>query len=245
MSLRVAVVKQLPHFHLDVDLAFPAGELTAIVGPSGAGKTTLMRLVAGLERPDHGLIALGAETWVDVSRGLFEPPQRRGVGLVFQDYVLFPHMTVERNVAFAARSGDRVPELLDLFGIGHLASARPDGISGGERQRVAFCQALAREPRLLLLDEPFSALDVATRHTLRGELKALCRSLDIPVLHVTHDLDEAHFLGDSVVSLVRGHVEPDWTRTQYRLLAAMTRDPLPKGFPSPESGTPTMLRNAT
>ncbi len=244
MSLRVSVVRQLPHFHLDVDLTFASNGLTAIVGPSGAGKTTLIRLLAGLDRPDQGTISLNGTTWVDTGQGLFTRPQERGLGLVFQDYVLFPHMTVERNVAFAARRRERVPELLDLFGIGHLASTRPDAISGGERQRVAFCQALAREPRLLLLDEPFSALDMGTRHALRRELKTLARDLSIPILHVTHDLDEAHYLGDSIVSLVRGQVAPDWPKEQYRLMAAMARDTLSEDVCS-EPRASTMLRVAT
>ena len=141
-------------------------------------------------------------------------------------------------------AGSGWAELLELFGVGHLAASRPGAISGGERQRVAMCQALAREPGLLLLDEPFSALDVATRHTLRRELKSLSRNLRIPILHVTHDLDEAHYLGDAMVSLVRGHVMPDWPRHQYRLLAEMLRDPLPEGF-CPGPHTPTMLRNMT
>jgi len=244
MSLRVSVIRRLAHFHLDVDLSFPSDGLTAIVGPSGAGKTSLIRLVAGLERPDQGTISLDGTTWVDTGRGRFMSPQKRCLGLVSQEYVLFPHMTVERNVAFAARDRERVPELLDLFGIGHLAPVRPDAISGGERQRVAICQALAREPRLLLLDEPFSALDVATRHTLRRELKALSRDLGIPILHVTHDLDEARFLGDAIVSLDRGRVAPDWPGEQIRLLASMARDYIPEGF-GPGPHTPTMLRNAT
>ncbi|WP_461208535.1 ABC transporter ATP-binding protein [Desulfocurvus sp. DL9XJH121] len=231
MSLRVTVTKGLAHFTLDVDLCCPAGSFTVLVGPSGAGKTTLMRMVAGLGRPDGGRIAFGGETWVDTDAGLFVPPQKRGLALVFQDYALFPHMTVARNVAFAARDKARVPELLEMFGIGRLASARPCAVSGGERQRAALCQALAREPRVLLLDEPFSALDVATRLALRAELKALTRALGVSVLHVTHDLDEARYLADSLAPLVRGRLDPSWPERQYRLLAEAQAAPGP--FPPP------------
>lgn len=223
-DLHVSVRKALPHFDLRVDLDCRAGELTAIVGPSGAGKTTLIRMLAGLERPDRGRIALGGDVWADTERGLFVPPQGRGLGLVFQDYTLFPHMTVARNVAFAARDRERVPELLATFGIGHLASARPDRISGGERQRAALCQSLASEPRLLLLDEPFSALDPETRLALRRELKTLAPRLGIAILHVTHDLDEARYLGDAIVPLVKGRPAPGWTERQYRLMADMAAE---------------------
>ncbi|MGE4552638.1 MAG: ATP-binding cassette domain-containing protein [Desulfovibrionaceae bacterium] len=219
-TLSIRIRKRLPMFTLDVDLSCPAGTLTAIVGPSGAGKTTLIRAVAGLERPDQGVIRLGGTVWVDREAGIFVPPQKRGLGLVFQDYTLFPHLTVRKNVAFAATDMRRVDELMEMFGIRHLADARPAHISGGERQRAAFCQALARDPSVLLLDEPFSALDVATRTTLRQELRALKDDLAVPVLHVTHDLGEAQYLGDSVVAVVDGRITPGWLEEQARYAAA-------------------------
>jgi molybdate transport system ATP-binding protein len=226
MGLDVSISKRLPHFDLDVQLHCPGGSLTAIVGPSGSGKTTLVRMVAGLERPDAGRISLGGHTWVNVDERTFMPPQKRRVGFVFQDYTLFPHLNVRKNVAFAATDERRVDDLLELFGIEHLAESRPNQISGGERQRCAFCQALARDPDLLLLDEPFSALDVATRDTLRRELKALKAELDIPVLFVTHDLGEAEFLGDSILPIVKGRLTPDWLADQIRYETA------PAGSPS-------------
>ncbi|WP_243543871.1 ATP-binding cassette domain-containing protein [Pseudodesulfovibrio tunisiensis] len=225
MTLSVAVRKQLSHFDLNVNFQCRAGNLTAIVGPSGAGKTTLIRMIAGLERPDAGRICLGNTCWVDTATNAFLPARKRGLGLVFQEYTLFPHLTVRRNVAFAATNMERVDSLMNLFGIRHLADKRPDQISGGERQRAAFCQALAREPVLLLLDEPFSALDAATRRKLRAELRDLKSELDIPVLHVTHDLEEAEYLGDDIIAVDHGQVSPNWFDCQMRIAHAMYSQP--------------------
>ena len=208
--LTARIRKQLNYFPLDVELSCPSGSLTALVGPSGAGKTSLIRVIAGLDRPDQGFVRLGNRTWVDTDEGIFVPPRRRGLGFVFQDYSLFPHLSIRKNVAFATNDDQRVDELLDLFGIRHLEHKKPSRISGGERQRAAFCQALARRPVLLLLDEPFSALDVATREGLRQELKAIKSDLNIPILHVTHDLEEAEYLADTVLPIVDGRVTPSW-----------------------------------
>ncbi|MBU1002576.1 MAG: ATP-binding cassette domain-containing protein [Proteobacteria bacterium] len=210
MTLHVQISKRLPHFDLAVCLSCPPGQLTAIVGPSGAGKSTLMRILAGLEKPDEGRVTLGDTVFVDTAAKTFLPPQRRGLGLVFQDYPLFPHLSVRDNVGFATKDRDRVAELLTTFGISHLADKRPAAISGGERQRAAFCQALAREPVLLLLDEPFSALDVDTRRSLRRELRDLKQVLPIPILHVTHDLEEAAYLADQTLALERGCLSENW-----------------------------------
>lgn len=210
MTLRVDIKKRLPHFDLEVKLTCPAGQLTAIVGPSGAGKSTLMRIMAGLERPDEGYIILDDTVFVDTAAGVFVPPQKRGLGLVFQDYPLFPNLDVRGNAGFAATDRARVDELLAAFGIAHLADKRPDAISGGEKQRVAFCQALARDPVLLLLDEPFSALDVGTRAALREVVTELKASLSIPILHVTHDLEEADELGDQTLALESGCLSENW-----------------------------------
>jgi len=181
-----------------------AGETTAIVGPSGAGKSTLLRAVAGLVRPAAGRIALGDQIWFDSTRGIDIAAERRRVGYVFQHYALFPHLSVERNVAFGGRR--RVAEMLERVGIAHLAPARPGELSGGERQRVAIARALASEPRVLLLDEPLAALDTRTRASVRGELRTLLASLGLPALIVSHDFEDAATLARRVGVLARGRV---------------------------------------
>ncbi|HEY5319199.1 MAG TPA: ATP-binding cassette domain-containing protein, partial [Solirubrobacteraceae bacterium] len=148
----------LPRRAFDLRAALSVGaETFALVGPSGSGKTSLLKAVAGLERPRAGRIALGAELWFDAERGVRLSAERRRIGYLPQDYGLFPHLTVTGNVRFAAKR--ERPDLLERFGVAHLAHARPRQLSGGERQRVALARALAREPRVLLLDEPFGALD--------------------------------------------------------------------------------------
>lgn len=214
MTLHVDIRKKLANFTLDISLFCPSGTIKAIVGPSGAGKSTLIRIIAGLERPDEGVISLGSEFWDDTSRDLHMSPQKRGVGLVFQEYALFPHLSVRNNVAFAAVYTYCIQGLLDQFGIAHIADRKPSAISGGERQRAAFCQALAREPIVLLLDEPFSALDIGTRTSLRNELKGLKDKLNIPIIHITHDLEEAFYLADDIFVMENGRASPQWLERQ-------------------------------
>src|SRR5579871_1204704 len=183
-SLRVAVGKRLREITLAVDLVFAPG-VTAIVGPSGAGKSTLLRLVAGLVRPDNGIIRLGERTLDDASRGFHLTSGRRDISLVFQEYALFPHLSVARNVAYgleARRVGRaerrrRVGAALERLGIARLADERPTRLSGGQRQRVALARALVTEPSALLLDEPLAALDVQTRASVRHELRLILRDL--------------------------------------------------------------------
>jgi molybdate transport system ATP-binding protein len=217
MTLTVAVKKRLQYFDLDISFSCPDEELHVMIGPSGSGKTTILRMITGLDRPDDGLISYGDETWFDSKRGIDLPPQKRRLGYVFQEYTLFPHLNLYENAAFAAADRQEARDLLDLFGIGHLRDRRPHMVSGGERQRCAICQALARHPRLLLLDEPFSALDILTRRKLRGDLKTLKTRFSFPVLYVTHDIDEALFLADEILPVVKGKVEKDWmTRMSSR-----------------------------
>lgn len=208
--LYARVVKRLPHFTLEAQIRCPAAAVTVLTGPSGSGKSTLLRLLAGLDDPDEGVIGLGDAVWRDTAAGVRLPPRRRNIGLVFQDYSLFPHMTLARNVAYAAADAAYADELLALFGIRHLAGARPAAMSGGERQRGAICQALARKPQALLLDEPFSALDAAARLALRGQLLDVRERFGIPIVHVTHDLAEAAQLGDAIVSINQGCLDPGW-----------------------------------
>jgi molybdate transport system ATP-binding protein len=212
----------------DLELTLDVGvETLALVGPSGAGKSTVLRAVAGLAHPRRGRIELDGEVWLDTERGIDLPPERRSVGLVFQEYALFPHLSVRRNVAFGAATAAEVEELLERFGIASLAGARPREISGGERQRVALARALARRPRVLLLDEPLSALDAHTRDAVRGELRGLLAGLGLPVVLVTHDFEDAATLADRVGVLVDGRIRQRGTAAE---LVAAPVDPFVARF---------------
>jgi molybdate transport system ATP-binding protein len=202
-TLDVTLDHALRSFRLALGLEV-GRETVALVGPSGAGKSSVLRAIAGLLRPDRGRIAMGGEVWFDPAAGVDLPPERRSVGLVFQEYALFPHLDVRRNVAFGGAA--RVDELLERLHISHLARARPGELSGGERQRVALARALARDPAVLLLDEPLSALDAHTRGIVRGELAELLAELGLPTLLVTHDFEDAAALADRIGVLVDGVV---------------------------------------
>ncbi len=199
-------------FTLEVDLRFPPG-ITCVMGSSGSGKSTLMAAVAGLVVPDRGTVALGDTVWFDSARGVRVPIQQRRLGYLFQSLALFPHRTALDNVEYgmprntprAARI-ERAHALLAKLGVDHLAHRKPRTYSGGEAQRVALARALAREPQLLLLDEPFSALDPDLRKQLSQLVRALVSELAIPSIHVTHSIGEARALSDQVVRLHRGTV---------------------------------------
>lgn len=210
MIIDASIRKKLNFFELAIDFSCPDNEMLVFIGPSGGGKTTLIRMLAGLERPDEGRITFGEEVWFDSKTNKIIPPRKRGIGYVFQDYALFPHLTIYENAAFAAAEEKEVDRLLELFQIAHLRDRKPHLVSGGERQRCAICQALARNPRLLLLDEPFSALDAVTRRELREELKDLKKELSFPVIYVTHDINEALYLADDIIPVVEGREDREW-----------------------------------
>jgi molybdate transport system ATP-binding protein len=201
----------LRDFELSAELGIETGCL-ALAGPSGAGKSTLLRICAGLVRPAAGRVTCDGDVWLDTAAGIDLPPERRDCGFVFQDYALFPHLSAWRNVAYGMRAMRRperrtaAAELLARFGAADLADAMPQELSGGERQRVALARALACSPRVLLLDEPLSALDGRTRTAATRELIAALRAAAVPALLVTHDFTEAAHVGDEVAVMDRGRI---------------------------------------
>lgn len=212
LGLEVEVEQALP---MPLTGAFQCspGELLALVGPSGAGKTSMMRMLAGLMRPQRGRVTVAGEVWCDTASGIFIPPQRRHVGLVFQQYALMPHLSALHNVALSLLHlprGQRLAEARHWLDHVRLTpeqqARRPANLSGGEQQRVAVARALARAPKLLLLDEPFSAVDQMNRQGLYGLLADLRRELSIPIVLVTHDLNEARMLADRLVVMDTGQV---------------------------------------
>ena len=224
MTSRVSVVGARKTFGRDVravdalSLDVAAGEIVAVVGPSGCGKTTLLRLIAGFEQLESGVIRLD-DRLLDDGR-LSVPPEERGIGFVFQDYALFPHLTVEANVGFGlsplarAAARERAAQVLDLCSIRELAARYPHELSGGQQQRVALARALAPGNRLLLLDEPMSNLDADTRRSLRARLRDLLREAGVTALLVTHDCEDAFALGDRVAVLRQGRLEQAGTPQQ-------------------------------
>jgi len=198
-------------FTLDISVEIPAG-ITILFGASGAGKTTFLDCLAGLTRPDDGRIAIGDTTLFDAATRTDLPPRRRQIAYVFQTLALFPHLSVEQNVAYglsrlsAAERRARTREILESFRIAHLGGRRPEEISGGERQRAALARSLVASPRLLLLDEPLSALDAPTKSALIADLRAWNVAHEIPILYVTHSREEVFALGERVLALEDGRV---------------------------------------
>ncbi|QIM51994.1 ATP-binding cassette domain-containing protein [Hydrogenophaga crocea] len=200
-----------------IDLAFLShARRVVLFGPSGAGKTQTLRLVAGIAAPDAGRVAVAGRTLFDSAQGLNLSPQQRRLAYMFQDYALFPHLTVRQNLAFALSRGlrnpprgvrsDAVDHWIDRFDLGGVAGHYPHQISGGQRQRTALARALVSQPAALLLDEPFAALDKGLRERLRDELKALQTTLQLPMLVITHDDDDVRALAEDVVCLDAGRV---------------------------------------
>lgn len=193
------------HFELEIR----DGEFLTLFGSSGAGKTTLMRLIAGLERPDSGIIEVDGDVWFDSAKKINLPPQKRSIGFVFQDYALFPTMSVRDNLLFAAESAEQrrnVDELLELTELTNLAHRLPATLSGGQKQRVALGRALVRHPKILLLDEPLSALDPTMRQKLQDELALIHARLGVTTLLVSHDISETVKLSDRLASVELGRI---------------------------------------
>lgn len=209
--LSVAIAAERGPFRLDVAFEAPPG-ITLLFGASGSGKSTVLAAIAGLVRPTRGRVALGSDVWFDAESGIDQPAHRRGVALVFQSLALFPHMTALGNVAYGMSGrprearGARARALLERFRVAHLADRRPRTFSGGEAQRVALARAFAMDPRVVLLDEPFSAMDRDLRGALVRDLRRSAVELGVPFVHVTHDRAEARALADRVVVLEQGAV---------------------------------------
>ena len=220
----------------DVSFDVADGEFLVLLGPSGCGKTTTLRAIAGFEEPDAGRIAIGGTPVFDAARGLSVPPERRALGMVFQSYAIWPHMTVFENVAYPLRirgtgkhaTRDRVREVLDLVGLAGLEDRPATRLSGGQMQRVALARSLSYSPRVLLLDEPLSNLDAELRARLRFELKEVQRRVGVTAVYVTHDQAEAAVLGDRVAVMKAGSIvqlgspEDIYTRPRNRFVAAFT-----------------------
>ncbi|PLC50762.1 molybdenum ABC transporter ATP-binding protein [Pollutimonas subterranea] len=199
-------------FTLSVDISFPDQGITMLSGPSGSGKTTVLRCVAGLERAGHGVVRIAGETWQDSDGAIFKPTWQRPLGYVFQEASLFEHLNVKENLEYGLKriknpdARKSLEDSIDLLGIRALMTRRPEVLSGGERQRVAIARALATQPRLLLLDEPLSALDVARRQEVLPWLERIRDELGTPMLYVTHSADEIVRLADHLVLMDHGKV---------------------------------------
>ena len=212
--LSVDVKKRLREFPLEIGFEVKPAETLVIIGPSGCGKTTTLNLISGLLDPDEGRMALGDRVLFDDASRVSVPTERRSIGYVFQDFALFPHMTVKENVAYGLRARRRpkaeipkkVDEVLGLLGIPHLRERRPGALSGGERQRVALARAIACDVEILLLDEPLGSLDAQTRNQVRGELQRMLRVIGRIAIMVTHDYVDALTFGDKICVMDRGRV---------------------------------------
>lgn len=199
-------------FSLDARFALQPAGVTGLLGPSGCGKTTLLRCIAGLVPGARGELTFGTETWHHSARGVFIPPHERGVGYVFQHAALFPHLAVRENIEYGIRRrpagvpGPSLDDVVSMAGVGHLLDRSPGSLSGGERQRVAIARALAMAPRLLLLDEPVSSLDLDSRSVLLPYLQELCRHLGLPVVYVSHAPGEVSRLAQVVLRMDKGRI---------------------------------------
>ena len=200
---------------LELNTCLKANEITAIFGESGAVKTTLLKIIAGLIKPEFGRIEVGDELWLDTQKNVNLAIQKRKIGFVFQDYALFPNMSVKENISYAATSKQKVEELLSLMNLENLAKIYPKNLSGGQAQRVALARALAREPQILLLDEPLSALDFKMRSFLQDELVKILQHFKITTLLVSHDLAEIYKLSHRILELSDGKIIKDARTNEF------------------------------
>lgn len=194
---------------LHIETTIKKGEFVILFGQSGAGKTSLLKMIAGLMIPDSGTITANNEPWLDSANHINRPVQKRNIGLVFQDLALFPHMTVQENIQYAAKGSPNAPsvtQLLKMVSLENLRDRKPDALSGGQRQRVALARSLARAPEWLLLDEPFSALDQQMHHQLRAELFTIHKKLGLTTILVTHNLADVYHLADKVIVIEQGTI---------------------------------------
>jgi len=212
--LFVHIQKQLAHFNLDVHFNVNQ-EIVALLGPSGSGKTTILNCIAGLTKPDQGTIQFNKQMFYHNGK-TYTPTQKRQVGYLFQDYALFPHKTVWENVAYGMKRENFAEQLLNNLRINHLKHKYPQHISGGEKQRVAIARALATEPRILLLDEPFSALDDDTRLQSQQELLRIHKLWRVPTILVTHSQSEANKLADNILYINDGKILPQTNNNELK-----------------------------
>ena len=224
MGIEARFRTALGEFELDVEASLAAHGVTALFGPSGAGKTSVLRCMAGLERAPQGVFRVGDQTWQEESRAIFVPPHRRSIGVVFQDVGLFPHLTVRKNLDYGRRraaSADRpsstaidADDVVELLALRDLLERYPDRLSGGEAHRVAIARSLLTQPRLLLMDEPLTGLDVGAKAEIMGYLERLFRQLAVPVVYVSHSLDEVARLADAMLIMEGGRITTQGSPTE-------------------------------
>ncbi|WP_024770023.1 ATP-binding cassette domain-containing protein [Aquimarina macrocephali] len=211
--IHIALQKELTAangaMQLDVNINIEQGQLVTLYGDSGAGKTSILRMVAGLLQTDEGLITVNQKTWLDTKKGICLKPQQRKIGFVFQDYALFPNMTVKENLLFAVEKGQNkkvVNELIDIIELGDLQDRKPENLSGGQKQRVALARALVRRPEILMLDEPLSALDIKMRTKLQDYILKVHKQFNLTTLLISHEIGEVIKMSDTVFSIENGKI---------------------------------------
>jgi molybdate transport system ATP-binding protein len=209
----VSIKKQLHaangHFDLKLDLQIEKGNFVSIFGKSGAGKTSFLKILAGLMKPESGEIKVKNQTWFNHQKNIHLPPQKRNIGFVFQDYALFPHMTVKENLIYASnqKNPKMIEELIEVCGLGELVQRKPEFLSGGQKQRVAVARALAQKPDILILDEPLSALDLEMRHELQEYILTLHKKFELTTIMISHDIGEIVKMSDLLIILEKGKIK--------------------------------------